>query len=84
MFAASGTVALIYAIIMLTLGVLWFLLPFAVFGMKPKLDAMLVEMRKANALLESMARQQAELLQQQKMARAREVGPPVDGRRNDS
>ena len=84
MFAGSGIVALIYVIIMLTLAVLWFFLPFAVFGMKPKLDAMLIEMRKDNALLESIASQQAEWAQQQKLAQPREVVRSLDERRSDS
>lgn len=38
----------------LVLAVLWALVPFAVFGLKPKLDVLIGEQRRTNALLEQL------------------------------
>jgi hypothetical protein len=38
-------------IFLLVLGILWFFLPFAVFGTKPKIDKLLEEAKRANELL---------------------------------
>ena len=38
-------------IFLLVLGLLWFLLPFAVFGIKPKMDALLQEAKTMNETL---------------------------------
>lgn len=64
---AAGGVFGIYVVFLLILGVLWFFLPFAVFGTKPKLDAMLVELRKLNKTMETMSAQQRVLVEQQKL-----------------
>lgn len=50
-----GTLYLVVLLIALVAGVLWILLPFAVFGIKPRLDLLLHEQRETNALLKSMA-----------------------------
>src|SRR5687768_4452213 len=39
---------------LLVLGILWALLPFAVFGMKPKMDHAIHELQKANTQLAQM------------------------------
>jgi hypothetical protein len=44
--------AILIALLILT--ILWVLIPFAVFGIKKRLDAMLVEQKKATANLERM------------------------------
>jgi uncharacterized membrane protein len=41
------------------LAVLWFFLPFAVFGTKPKIDAAIAEARRANEQLQAIAQEQA-------------------------
>ena len=47
--------------------VLWILLPFAVFGTKPKLDQILAEARQTNAYLKTLADQRRVLVEQQKL-----------------
>jgi hypothetical protein len=64
---ATGGLLGIYVIFLLVLGVLWFFLPFAVFGTKPKLDAVIGELRKLNKTIENMAAQQRVLVEQQKL-----------------
>jgi hypothetical protein len=63
--------------------VLWILLPFAVFGTKPKLDLIIAEARQTNALLKALGDQQRVLIDQQKLllsrssSAARVLAPPV-------
>jgi hypothetical protein len=63
------------------LTVLWFLLPFAIFGIKPKLDAVIVEMRVTNKLLKELTAQNRVLVEQQKllMPRLGKALPGPDG-----
>ncbi len=58
-FIIGGSAFLTLAILlfMLFVAVLWVLLPFAVFGIKRRLDKILVENERSNSLLRSMARQ---------------------------
>ena len=49
------------------LAVLWFILPFAIFGIKPKLDVVIVEMRVTNKLLKELTTQNRVLVEQQKL-----------------
>ena len=58
-FIVGGSIFLTLAIwlFMLFVAVLWVLLPFAVFGIKRRLDKILVENERSNSLLRSMARQ---------------------------
>ena len=58
-FIVGGSVFLTLAILLFILfvAVLWLLLPFAVFGIKRRLDKILVENERSNSLLRSMARQ---------------------------
>lgn len=51
---------------LVVLGVLWFLLPFAIFGIKDRLDNLVREQRRSNELLEQMTRSAQPA-----------VGPPV-------
>jgi len=44
----------IWWILLLILGVLWFFLPFAVFGTKPKIDELIEEARTTNQLLKEI------------------------------
>ena len=46
-----GGLGLFWIIFLVALGVLWFLLPFAVFGLKGRLDAQIAEQEKTNELL---------------------------------
>lgn len=58
MAEAANTIGWLYfvAIIFLfVLVVLWFLMPFAVFGTKPKLDVLIAEQRETNAKLAAIA-----------------------------
>jgi len=50
----SGTLGLIIMAIMLVAAILWFFLPFAVFGTKPKIDELIQINKKTSALLESI------------------------------
>ncbi len=58
-FIVGGSIFLTLAIwlFMMFVAVLWVLLPFAVFGIKRRLDKILVENERSNSLLRSMARQ---------------------------
>ncbi|ANO50691.1 hypothetical protein [Woeseia oceani] len=54
---AAGGLYLIIVLFLVILGILWFLLPFAVFGTKAKLDALIAETRKTNEELNQLRRQ---------------------------
>jgi len=45
---AGGSMGLVLVLFGLLIGVLWVILPFAVFGIKKRLDAILVELREMN------------------------------------
>lgn len=47
----SGTVGLLILLFLVVLAILWFVLPFAVFGIKARLDTLIEEQRKTNAVL---------------------------------
>ena len=47
----AGVLYIVVALFLVVLAILWFLLPFAIFGTKPKLDELLVETRKTNTEL---------------------------------
>jgi hypothetical protein len=49
-----GILYLIGTIFLIVLAVLWFFLPFAVFGTQPKLDKVLAEAKRTNELLEAI------------------------------
>lgn len=55
--AAIGSfavVGLIFAILWLVLVVVWIILPFAIFGIKPRLDRMIHEQKRTNELLSKL------------------------------
>jgi hypothetical protein len=62
-----GIVYLIVALVAVVAGVLWILLPFAVFGIKPRLDNILAELRQTNAALKNLGDQNRVLVEQQKL-----------------
>ena len=47
----GGIFGLVIFLFLLVLAILWFILPFAIFGIKPKLDKILEELDKTNRLL---------------------------------
>ncbi len=53
----GGGIFLFVVIFLVILVILWFLLPFAIFGTKAKLDTLIQEMRKANTQLEKLREQ---------------------------
>jgi cell division protein FtsL len=52
-----GGIYLFVVVFLVVLAILWFLLPFAIFGTKPKLDQLIAETRKTNAELERLREQ---------------------------
>lgn len=46
-----GGIGFFWMVFLIALGVLWFLLPFAVFGIKARLDAQIIEQERTNQLL---------------------------------
>jgi Na+-transporting methylmalonyl-CoA/oxaloacetate decarboxylase gamma subunit len=73
MVGANGLalVTALYVLGALVLAVLWFFLPFAVFGMKALVREAIGEARKANELLQKIADQNHALVEQQKLLIAR-------------
>lgn len=61
----------IYTLGMIALAVLWFFLPFAVFGTKALIKEATAEARKANELLQKIVDQNHVLVEQQKLLIAR-------------
>ncbi len=51
---AFGGLGIFVVLFLLFLSVLWFLLPFAIFGTKAKLDAIIAENMRTNELLKSL------------------------------
>ncbi|MGN6280738.1 hypothetical protein [Frateuria sp.] len=73
----SGGLGLALFLFLFILAALWFLLPFAVFGIKDKLGALIEESKKSNA---ELARITAELLAtRSELARVRQVQGIADG-----
>ncbi|MBK7011922.1 MAG: hypothetical protein IPH43_04035 [Xanthomonadales bacterium] len=50
---------MVFALLGLLLGALWFFMPFAVFGTKPKIDAAIKEARLAKEKLQAIVDEQA-------------------------
>ena len=50
MAGMMGGVAIIWIILGVVIAILWIALPFAVFGIKKRLDAILVELKRLNSL----------------------------------
>jgi hypothetical protein len=54
---ALGGVYLFIVLFLVILAILWFFLPFAIFGTKAKLDLLIQEMKRTNAKLEQLQEQ---------------------------
>ena len=61
------TVWLILFAFLFVLAVLWFLLPFAVFGSKRRLDKMIAELQTLNKTMKEVSAQNRVLVEQQKL-----------------
>lgn len=65
-----GILGLVILLFLLVLAILWFLLPFAIFGTKDKLNTLIEEARRTNAELSRIAEElsaaKAELAQQKR------------------
>ncbi|MPQ76654.1 hypothetical protein [Hydrogenovibrio sp. JE_KL2] len=57
----SGFFGLIFFVFLLVAGILWFLMPFAVFGTKSKLEELIQAQAQTNQLLSNMHNEIAEL-----------------------
>ena len=62
--AGLGVVATLFLFV---LAILWFLLPFAVFGTKPLLGKMLAELQMLNKTMKEISAQNRVLVEQQKL-----------------
>jgi hypothetical protein len=62
-----ASVMIVVWLVGIFVAILWILLPFAVFGTKPKLDLIIAEARQTNALLKAFGDQQRVLIEQQKL-----------------
>lgn len=51
MLGSAGLLGVIGIVFLIILAVLWFFLPFAVFGIQPKIEKVLAEMKRTNDLL---------------------------------
>lgn len=56
--------SVVFVLFGVLMAILWIILPFAVFGIKPKLDALLTDLRQTNVHLKSMSDQQRVLVEQ--------------------
>jgi hypothetical protein len=70
-FAGLG---IVFVFVGLFLAVLWFFLPFAVFGTKPLIEKAIKEAQEANAQLKVLIEQQRQLVAQQQR-----IEPPSTG-----
>ncbi len=60
---AFGSLGALWILFLLVLGILWFLLPFAIFGTKDRLRDLIEENRRSNQELAAIRKQLAELQQ---------------------
>ena len=60
---AFGSLGALWILFLLVLGILWFLLPFAIFGTKDRLRDLIEENRQSNQELAAIRKQLAELQQ---------------------
>jgi hypothetical protein len=60
----GGVLVVVVAVFCLVLAILWILLPFAVFGIKSKMDKLILQNYKTNALLETLNERLSEPLLQ--------------------
>jgi hypothetical protein len=54
LIAAGGILGIVLAILLILAAILWMFLPFAVFGVKRRLDLIIAHQRKTNELLEAL------------------------------
>ena len=60
---AFGSLGALWILFLLVLGILWFLLPFAIFGTKDRLRDLIEENRRSNQELAAIRKQLSELQQ---------------------
>lgn len=60
---AMGSLSALWILFLLVLGILWFLLPFAIFGTKDRLRDLIEENRRSNQELAAIRKQLGELQQ---------------------
>lgn len=60
---AMGSLSALWILFLLVLGILWFLLPFAIFGTKDRLRDLIEENRRSNQELAAIRKQLVELQQ---------------------
>lgn len=60
---AIGSLSIIWILFLVVLGILWFLLPFAIFGTKDRLRDLIEENRRSNQELAAIRKQLGELQQ---------------------
>ena len=60
---AISSLGIIWVLFLVVLGILWFLLPFAIFGTKDRLRDLIEENRRANQDLAAIRKQLAEIQQ---------------------
>lgn len=73
------TVWLVLFGFLFVLAVLWFLLPFAVFGSKPRLDKLITELQTLNKTMKEISAQNRVLVEQQKLFLPRASHTPTGG-----
>ncbi len=56
MVAIAGSLWFVKLLFLLCLAILWFILPFAIFGTKKRLDTLIEEAQKTNSLLAKIER----------------------------
>ena len=71
--AATGSLYLVAVLFGIVLGVLWMILPFAIFGTKPLLRELISEMRETNALLSNMTDREKALVAAKKRRDAQDA-----------
>jgi hypothetical protein len=74
----GATAWLVLFAFLFVLAVLWFLLPFAVFGSKPRLDKMIAELQTLNKTMKEISAQNRVLVEQQKLFLPRVSKTPAD------
>lgn len=73
----TGVLGLVVIAFLIVLALLWFLLPFAVFGLKDRLADIKREIAASNATLEMIARHAAVIETSAKRAEAKAIAPTV-------
>lgn len=75
LFGFGATVWLVLFCFLFILAVLWFLLPFAVFGSKSRLDKIIGELQTLNETMKEISAQNHVLIDQQKLLLPRSSKP---------